>query len=345
MLSSLDGKPWVAFCMSTYKRPNFLEKQLMALKEQTFTNFEVIISDNDPEQSAKKVVDSICDVRFKYYPNEDNLGMVKSFNLSINRSSAEYIAMLTDDDPVYNNMLKTLYDLSQQYTGYGMYFGGNDRSYSTLTAAKLSGAKVGTNSQLAELDEGTIRAYAANEFLQAYFDEDFGGGILWSAGIVKREILQSFGALPDYGSPNMTDCAYVLLSGSQQGAVFINTSLCSQNIHQNNYSFTNSNYDNFSKGVSGFYEAVKNKLPKSLYTPGIDQKLKNYTARTILSLLIFAKKNIRKSGIANKSFEKCIKEIFSINFMKKWKLKYLLAVYTPFIFSVLINIKTILFKK
>lgn len=337
--------PWVAFCISTYKRPDFLKKQLESLSLQTFKDFEVVVSDNDPDQSAKVIVEGMGDARFKYISNTENLGIVKSFNRSLENAHAEYITMLTDDDPVYVYMLETLYKLSQQYAGYGMYFGGNDRSYSLLAAAKLSGARVGTNSQLAELDEGTIRIYSAREFPTAYLNEDFGGGILWSVGIVKREIIQNLGGLPDYGSPNMADCAYVLLSGSIQGAVFINSSLGSQNIHQNNYSFNNANYTHFSKGVAGFYESVKNKLSKDTYTKELDLSLKNYTARTILSLLIFAKRNIQRSGVPNASFENCIDEIFSIGFMKKWKLKYLLAIYAPFVFSVLIYIKTKILKR
>lgn len=337
--------PWVAFCMSTYKRPDLLHNQLKLLQRQTFGNFEVIVSDNDPGQSGKVIVDQLNDKRFKYYFNTQNIGMVKSFNRSIENATAKFIAMLTDDDPVNPNMLQTLYDLSVKYTDYGMYFGSNDRFYATVNAAKLSGAKVGCNSQLAQLDEGTIRVFSAKDFPIAYLSEDFGGGILWSVGIVKREIVLNIGGLPDYGSPNMTDSAYVLLSGSRQGAVFINTSLGTQNIHKDNYSFTNANYDHFSKGISGFYESVKKKLPPEIYNDTLDQSLKNYTARTIIALLIFAKRNMWKSNIQNSSFEKCVKEIFDIRFMRKWKLKYYLAVYFPPLFSLLVSLKNILTNK
>src|SRR2546422_6918663 len=44
----------------------------------------------------------------------------KSFNKSLERSSGEFIVMITDDDPVYPEMLQTLYDLSVNYPGYGL---------------------------------------------------------------------------------------------------------------------------------------------------------------------------------------------------------------------------------
>jgi len=46
-------KPWVSFCMSTYKRPEFLRKQIEGILQQTFTDFEIVISDNDPEGSGR----------------------------------------------------------------------------------------------------------------------------------------------------------------------------------------------------------------------------------------------------------------------------------------------------
>jgi GT2 family glycosyltransferase len=46
-------KAWVSFCMSTYMRPILLEKTLRSILSQTFTDFEVVISDNDPKGSAQ----------------------------------------------------------------------------------------------------------------------------------------------------------------------------------------------------------------------------------------------------------------------------------------------------
>ena len=107
-----ESKPWVTFCMTTYKRPEFLKKQLTCLSNQTFTNFHVVISDNDPEASAEGIVRAFNDNRFLYYHNERNLGMILSFNRAIEKAATPYIVMLTDDDHVDKNMLKNLKVLS-----------------------------------------------------------------------------------------------------------------------------------------------------------------------------------------------------------------------------------------
>ena len=88
--------PLVSFCFTTYKRHNYLLSTLKSVQKQTFNDFEVIISDNDPDSSGKEVVQEINDSRFKYYSNFENLGMKKSFNKSLERSSGEYIVMIAE---------------------------------------------------------------------------------------------------------------------------------------------------------------------------------------------------------------------------------------------------------
>jgi glycosyltransferase involved in cell wall biosynthesis len=344
----MDGinvdKAWVTFCMTTYKRPQFLRNQLRSLQQQTFTNFKVIISDNDTAASGDAVVKEINDPRISYSCNEENLGMVKSFNKSLARADTEYIVMITDDDPVYPEMLQTLYDLSLEYPGYGMYYGGCDRTYSVAKMAQVSKAKVGTNSQLANLDLNTVRCFSAIDFPLAYLHADFGGGIFWSVGIVKTEIALKIGSMPDYGTPNMADCGFIFLSGSEQGAVFINVSLGYQFIHEDNYSYNNTNFKDFSKGVNGFYEWIKIRLPQNVYNNYLDKKIKDFVARLLVSFFIFVKKNIQQTGNKNDSFEKCVTEAFNIPFMRKWKIKYWIGVYLPFLFPLLVSIKTKFFK-
>src|SRR6476620_10696 len=94
------GAPWVSFCMTTYKRPDFLKEQLHTILKQTFDDFTIIISDNDVEGSGEQAVKEINDPRISYYRNEENLGMVKSFNRSLAKARSEFVVMITDDDPV-----------------------------------------------------------------------------------------------------------------------------------------------------------------------------------------------------------------------------------------------------
>jgi len=195
----MGRQPWVSFCMTTYKRPEFLKQQLESIAKQTFPDFQIIVSDNDPEASGRKVVEELDDPRILYFLNETNLGMVKSFNRSLSKAQTEWVVMITDDDPVYPDMLQTLYDLSISHPGYGMYMGGCDILCSNPVVARSSRLKVGTNSCLADLAIGTIREYSGRDFPFAYFRGEIGGHLLWSTGIVRRDIALSIGGMPDFG--------------------------------------------------------------------------------------------------------------------------------------------------
>ncbi len=135
--------------MSTYRRTGFLKTSLALLGAQTFADFEVVISDNDPDCSAEAIVKECNDPRFRYFPNNANLGMVNSFNKSIERARGEFIVMITDDDPAYPEMLETLHDLYLRHPGYGMYIGAHNTVFDRLEQASMAKARVGINSALA----------------------------------------------------------------------------------------------------------------------------------------------------------------------------------------------------
>jgi len=332
-------QPWVTFCMTTYKRPDFLREQLRSLQKQTFTNFHVIISDNDAEAGGKAVVEALNDPRFFYYTNEQNLGMVKSFNRSLQRATSEYVVMITDDDPVYPDMLQTLYNLTREYPGYGMYYGGCDIMCMNPVVAKSSRLKVGTNSCLANLPIGTIRKYTGYEFPFAYFKNEIGGHLLWSTGIVRREIALEIGGMPDFGAPYNTDFGYIVLSGAHSGAVLVNTSLGCQVVHGANYGFTESDFEKFYITPQAFYNWIMDRLPKNADYSSLRQPLELFTARWTVEYAVSVKKFLKTKHLPDKEFNKYVKKVFHIPFLRKWHLKYLLAVNFPNLFEMLIAVK------
>lgn len=335
---------WVTFCMTTYKRADFLKSQLQSFARQGFTRWRVIISDNDPEGSAKKVVETFDDPRVSYAINEVNLGMVKSFNRSLSKATTEWVVMITDDDPIYPDMLQTLYDLTVEYPGYGMYMGGCDIVYFNPTVARSSRMKVGANSCLAELPIGTVRTYTGKEFAFAYFGNQLNVHLLWSCGIVKREIAQAVGGMPDFGAPYNTDFGYIALSGSWSGTVLLNTSLGYQSVHGANYGFTESDFEKFYITPEGFCNWVMQHLRPDADFTGLRQKMEAFTGRWVVEYAMSIRKYIREKNAPADDFTKVARKIFRIPYLRKWKWKYYLAIYLPWAFPLLIRLKMKLFK-
>ena len=338
-VSQVNREPWVSFCMTTYKRPEFLRQQLQTILKQSFQDFTIIISDNDIERSGENVVKEINDPRISYSCNEENLGMVKSFNRSLARATSEYVVMITDDDPVYPDMLSILRDLTIRYPGFGMYMGGCDIICQNPTVARSSRLKVGTNSCLANLPIGSIRTYTGEQFPFAYFKGEIGGHLLWSTGIVKREVALAIDGMPDFGAPYNTDFGYIVLSGAQQGAVLINTSLGSQVVHGANYGFTESQFDKLYITPDAFYKWVMERLPSRFNYSGLGKHIEIFLARWVVEYAVSIHKFLHMNKVDNEGFRKFIKKTFRISYLRKWKYKYLLAVKYPTVFEFAIDLK------
>lgn len=335
----MEKKPWVSFCMTTYKRPDFLRKQIQTLQQQTFNDFAVIISDNDPEGSAEPVVKEINDPRVSYYRNEENLGMVKSFNRSLAKAETEYVVMITDDDPVYPTMLETLYNLTIKYPGYGMYMGGCDILCENPVVARSSRLKVGTNSCLADLPIGTIREYTGQQFPFAYFKTEIGCHLLWSCGVVKREIALAIDGMPDFGAPYNTDFGYIVLSGAHSGALLLNTSLGCQVVHGANYGFTESQFEKLYITPDAFYKWVMDRLPKENNYSGLGSHIETFLARWVVEYAVSIHKFLKHNEGNKEGFRNFLKKTFKISYLRKWKFKYYLAANFTGLFELLIIIK------
>lgn len=334
--------PWVSFCMSTFRRAEFLRNSLSQIRQQTFRDFEVVVSDNDPEGSAASVVQEFRDDRFKYFHNGDNLGMVRSFNKSIERATGQFIVMITDDDPVYPEMLQTLYDLSLQYPGYGVYFGGHNTYFESLTQARMAKVRVGMISGLADAELGAIKEFTAAAFPLAYLQTEISSQLLWSVGVVRREIALEIGGFPDYGTPHLADCSYVLLSGSIAGGVYINKALGHRAIHGENFSYSNANYESIFKAPEGFYRWVMDRLPPDRIDPALVHALQHYVGRDLTVSVILIKKTLDSTHQDSAAFEDFARRFFKLPYLKRWKRKYYISVHFPRSFEFFLALRKLL---
>lgn len=343
MNNGSPSKVFVSFCMSTYKRPHLLKTTLHAILKQTFSNFEVVISDNDPEGSASQVVQNLGDSRIKYFWNGENIGMIKSFNQSIHRSEGDYIVMITDDDPVYPEMLETLVNLRDQYPDYGIYFGGCDWVCTNKVVAKLYNLRIGTNSCLSDYRNlNDIETFTAEEFLKNLFQGKLFRHNLWSTCMVRKELLINMGGLPDYGTPNLSDYAYLSIVGSYLGCVIINKSLGCQTLHEQNFSL--SHEEQIVMAVRIFPSFIDQKISHMAEWPIIKKMMIRFVALWAISLMAFLGNYYEETKQDNAKLIRMEREIFRIGFMKKYRIKFFLKKKFPFLHDIIVHAKRIIIK-
>ncbi len=92
-------KPRVSICIPTYKQTEYLKKTLDSIKIQTFKDFEIVITDDSPDNSVKELVNTYdFDVNLRYIKNKIPKGSPANWNEAIRQSTGEYIKIMHHDD-------------------------------------------------------------------------------------------------------------------------------------------------------------------------------------------------------------------------------------------------------
>jgi glycosyltransferase involved in cell wall biosynthesis len=309
--------------MTTRRRPEFLVKTLRSLQRQTVSDFEGIVSDNDPAGSARAVVEGMNDDRFHYFHNGEDLGMNASFNRSLSRARGEFVVMITDDDPIYPEMLEALQDLARKHPGLGAYFGGCDVLQMNPKIAKFTLHRVGTNSCLAPLPLGTVRVYSAETYPHAFFGGELEMYTLWSVGMVRREIAQEIGGLPSYGSPYLGDFAYIVSTCSHSGCAVINQSFGCQTIHESN--FGRKECGEMRTAAVGFSDCVARRFSNRPDWPRLKPKAEKFVGQWVVLHSLFLKQYFHEFKIQDHNLKTILPELFTLPYVRRFRHYYYLG--------------------
>lgn len=92
----------VSIVMPTYKQDVLMHKAVESVLSQTYTNFELIVVDDNKEEiyktSNERYFASLNDPRVIYLQNDVNMGSTATRNKGIFASKGKYITFLDDDD-------------------------------------------------------------------------------------------------------------------------------------------------------------------------------------------------------------------------------------------------------
>lgn len=113
------------FLLPAFKA-SFLEEALLSIKNQTFKDFVVLVSDDCSPEPIKQVFDKAVgdDSRFSYRRNEENMGsksLVSHWNLLVDMCDTEYLIMASDDDVYEPKFLEKINDLVIKYPDIDLF--------------------------------------------------------------------------------------------------------------------------------------------------------------------------------------------------------------------------------
>jgi len=100
--------PCVSIGLPVYNGENFLEEALDSILAQSFSDFELIISDNASSDQTESICRSYAnrDKRICYFRNTENLGAAWNFNRVFKLSSGEYFKWAAHDDVLAPDFLE-----------------------------------------------------------------------------------------------------------------------------------------------------------------------------------------------------------------------------------------------
>lgn len=110
--------PKYTFLLPAFKA-KFLAEMLESIKNQTYTDFKVLISDDcSPEPIREVCAPYLTDPRFSYRRNEENMGsksLVSHWNLLVDMCDTEFLIMASDDDEYAPTFLEEIDKLQEKY--------------------------------------------------------------------------------------------------------------------------------------------------------------------------------------------------------------------------------------
>jgi len=90
--------PKVSICIPAYKNPVGIARLLASVKNQTYTDYEVIVTDDSPDESVKTAVLESEMPNIRYYQNEKRMGATANWNEAVRYATGKYIKMMHHDD-------------------------------------------------------------------------------------------------------------------------------------------------------------------------------------------------------------------------------------------------------
>lgn len=119
-----ESQPLVSILIPTYNGEDFLSKAIQSALDQTYSNLEIIISDDGSTDRTVKIAESFkdnCSIPYRIITHS-NYGLVKNLNFSIQQAQGKYIKFIFQDDWLEPNCIKEMVNLAEQDSEIGLVF-------------------------------------------------------------------------------------------------------------------------------------------------------------------------------------------------------------------------------
>lgn len=93
-----EAVPFFSICIPAYKRPQNIDRLLHSIAIQSFKNYEIVVTDDSPDDSVYRVLQKYKELPIVYFKNEPAQGTPANWNCGIEKARGEWIKLMHDDD-------------------------------------------------------------------------------------------------------------------------------------------------------------------------------------------------------------------------------------------------------
>ncbi len=93
----------ITVCMATYNGERYLLRQIESILPQLEKSDEIIIVDDASKDNTLSIIAEFADTRIRLIQNSTNLGVIKSFEISIQHAKGDLIFLCDQDDIWFEN--------------------------------------------------------------------------------------------------------------------------------------------------------------------------------------------------------------------------------------------------
>lgn len=98
----------VSIILPTYKRAYVLSDAINSILNQTYTNIELIIVDDNSPDNTSEIVSAFSDSRIRYVKNDSNLKLPGALNKGFSLANGDYFTWTSDDNIYAPNAIEKM---------------------------------------------------------------------------------------------------------------------------------------------------------------------------------------------------------------------------------------------
>ena len=139
----VERLPAISVCIPTYNGAKYIAQTIESILNQTFTDFEIIVSDDGSSDKTLEIVDSFNDPRIVRIDRLSKVGAEANWNNAVANASASLVKLVCQDDILYPQCLEVEVQTMSKSENQDVSFCFHLRDFVTPNSRKLSARRVG----------------------------------------------------------------------------------------------------------------------------------------------------------------------------------------------------------